>query len=109
MADGLFPAWWSNRIRARSTSRTGAAREERKASRFCFSVSVRTKAGSFDFPAMLHAACPILPILYDEIDTIFGKTCRGREAIRHRIQGTGTGLYLSKQIMLNQRGDLILW
>src|SRR6266478_290889 len=53
MAEGLFPAWYRKRIRARSTSRTGATREAcNVSSRFC-SSAVKVKAGSLDFPAML--------------------------------------------------------
>src|SRR6266481_9626982 len=51
IAEGVFPARYCKRIRARSTSRTGATREAcRVSSRFC-SSAVSTKAGSLDFPA----------------------------------------------------------
>src|SRR5436189_4706026 len=58
IAEGFFPARYCKRIRARSTSRTGATREARRdSSRFC-SSGVRTKAGGLDFPGTLRTvAC----------------------------------------------------
>src|SRR6266568_2348992 len=53
MAEGLFPARYCKRIRARSTSRTGAEREACRVSSRFSSSGLRTKAGSLDFPATL--------------------------------------------------------
>jgi len=49
MAEGLFPAWYCSSRRARSTSRTGAARDALNVSRRFISSAVRTSAGSLIF------------------------------------------------------------
>ena len=52
--EGIIPiCMYCKRIRARSTSRSGAAREAPRVARRCSSSAVRTRAGSLDFPAML--------------------------------------------------------
>src|SRR2546427_13222561 len=58
IAEGFFPARYCKRIRARWTSRTGAAREACNVSSRSCSSAVRTKAGSLDFPAMLPTVAP---------------------------------------------------
>src|SRR5437773_11222725 len=63
IAEGLFPAWYCKRIRARSTSRTGAAREACNVSSRFSSSEVKAKAGSLDFPAMLPTvACQAVSV-----------------------------------------------
>src|SRR5437016_756977 len=63
IAEGLFPAWYCKRIRARSTSRTGAAREACNVSSRFSSSEVKAKAGSLDFPAMLPTvACQAVAV-----------------------------------------------
>lgn len=49
-----------------------------------------------------------LPILDEEVDTIFKESKRGKEATRRSIPGTGLGLNISKDIMDHQGGKLIL-
>lgn len=49
-----------------------------------------------------------LPIHDDEIDSLYEKGTRGREAIKHGIGGTGIGLHLAQRIMSEGNGELLL-
>lgn len=49
-----------------------------------------------------------IPISPDENESIFLDTRRGREPERLGIDGTGTGLYLARELMREQGGDVTL-
>jgi signal transduction histidine kinase len=49
-----------------------------------------------------------LPIQPDEVAFLYDKGFRGKEAIKHRIEGTGIGLHLASRIMRECNGELLL-